>query len=129
MSFLRLAVIGAGHLGRIHTRLLASHEQIAVAGIVDPNPNACQSISAEFGVPAYSHHLDLANQIDAAIIATPTVFHHQVALDLIGQGVHTLIEKPLTHSVQHADALVRAAKDHNVVLQVCLLYTSDAADE
>ena len=118
MSFLRLAVIGAGHLGRIHTRLLESHEQIAVAGVVDPNPKACQSVSDEFGVPAYSHHLDLANQIDAAIIATPTVFHHQVALDLIGQGVHTLIEKPLTHSVQHADALVRAAAEQNVVLQV-----------
>ena len=118
MSFLRLAVIGAGHLGRIHTRLLESHEQIAVAGVVDPNPKACQSVSAEFGVPAYSHHLDLANQIDAAIIATPTVFHHQVALDLIGQGVHTLIEKPLTHSVPHADALVRAAAEQNVVLQV-----------
>ena len=118
MSFLRVAVIGAGHLGRIHTRLLESHEQIAVAGIVDPNPQARQSVSAEFGVPAYSHHLDLANQIDAAVIATPTVFHHQVALDLIGQGIHTLIEKPLTHSVQHADALVRAANDQKVVLQV-----------
>ena len=118
MSFLRVAVIGAGHLGRIHTRLLGSHEQIAVAGVVDPNPKARQSVSAEFGIPAYSHHLDIADQIDAAVIATPTVFHHQVALDLIGQGIHTLIEKPLTPSVQHADALVRVAQEQNVVLQV-----------
>ena len=118
MSSLRVAVIGAGHLGRIHVRLLQSHEQVDVTGVVDPNPAARLAVSEEFGIPAYAHHHDLATQIDAAIIATPTVFHHQVAVDLIGQGIHTLIEKPLTHSVQHADALVRAAQDQNVILQV-----------
>lgn len=118
MTPLRMAVIGAGHLGKIHVRLLRSLPQAELVGIVDPNTAALQSVTDEFGVTGYSHYRDLVGRIDAAIVATPTVLHHRVALDLLGQGVHTFIEKPLTHSVHLADALVRTADKQNVVLQV-----------
>ncbi|MFI4874587.1 MAG: Gfo/Idh/MocA family oxidoreductase [Blastopirellula sp. JB062] len=114
----RLAVIGAGHLGKIHARLAKQTAGLDLVAIVDPIAAAREASAAENEVAAYAAHHEIVDQIDAAIIATPTQYHFEVAADLLTRGVDLLIEKPITLSATDADRLIRLAKEHNRVLQV-----------
>jgi predicted dehydrogenase len=114
----RFAVIGVGHLGRIHARLLKQQAGAQLVGIVDPVPAAREAVAAELACPAFSDHTELAGRIDAAIIATPSRQHHAVAAELLAQGVHVFVEKPMTLNVGDADDLIRVAAARNLVLQV-----------
>ena len=96
MTRLRLAVVGAGHLGRIHARLAAANPQFELVAVVDPIPAASGAVAAELGVEAFSDHRLLKDRVDAAIVATTTQTHHAIARDLISHGIHVLVEKPLT---------------------------------
>lgn len=118
MNRLRIAVIGAGHLGRIHTRLLKTHDDAELVGVVDPVATARHAAAAEFQIATYADHRELSRQIDAAVIATPTQYHHAVSLDLLRQGVHLLVEKPLVPTVAEADELIAAADSRGLILQV-----------
>jgi len=111
-------VIGAGHLGRIHARLLAGIEGVELVGVADPVLEARRAVATENKIAETADFRDLIPQIDAAIVATPTRFHHAVAMELIEHGIHLLVEKPITSTVAEAEELVRAARWHNVVLQV-----------
>lgn len=115
---LRLGVIGAGHLGTIHTRLLRSIDDVDLVGVSDPSPAARQRIADEFSVETCEDHRPLLGRIDAAIVAAPTRDHYWIGMELAEAGVHLLIEKPMTASVAEADALIRAARARNLVLQV-----------
>ncbi len=118
MKPIRVAVIGAGHLGRIHARLVKELDQVELVAVADPLASAREQIAAECHVPVVTDHHQLAGRIDAAVIATPTSTHHDVALDLLGQGVHVLIEKPIAANTDEADRLIRVARQQGVVLQV-----------
>jgi predicted dehydrogenase len=118
VSKLRLAIIGVGHLGRIHARLARQVPELDLVAVVDPSADARAAVAAELGVATHADHSPLAGQIDAAIIATPTRLHHAVASDLLAHGVHVLIEKPMTLNVGDADDLIRTAAEHRLVLQV-----------
>ncbi len=118
MTKLKMAVIGAGHLGRIHARLLSQMDDVELLGIVDPVPAARDSAAAECHVPAYGDHGELAGRIEAAVVATPTRHHHAVAMDLLRRGVPLLVEKPLADNLAQADELVDTAHLRGVVLQV-----------
>ncbi len=118
MSKLRLAVIGVGHLGRIHARLARQLDDVELVAVVDPSPEARAAVAAELNVAARADHRPLAGQIDAAIVAAPTRMHHAVASDLLAGGVHVFVEKPLTLNVGDARDLVQLAESHNLVLQV-----------
>jgi predicted dehydrogenase len=115
---LNVAVIGAGHLGKIHARIVASLPQLSLVGIVDPLLEARERAVAQFQVPGYGDPRELAGRIDAAIVAAPTRFHHQVARGLLANGVHVLVEKPLTPTYAEASELVETAREHGAVLQV-----------
>jgi predicted dehydrogenase len=115
---LKMAVIGAGHLGRIHARLLSQMSDVELVGIVDPVPAARESAAAECRAPAFGDHDQLVDRIDAAVVATPTRHHHAVALDLLRQNKPLLVEKPLCDNLAHADELVETARLRGVVLQV-----------
>jgi predicted dehydrogenase len=115
---LRIAVIGGGHLGRIHTRLLQSQEQVELVGVVDPVAAARERIAAEFSVPTFSHHCELAGRVDAAVVAATTEHHHHLCLELLTSGAHVFVEKPLTTSVALADELVASARECQRILQV-----------
>ncbi|EAQ79516.1 Gfo/Idh/MocA family oxidoreductase [Blastopirellula marina] len=114
----RLAVIGAGHLGKIHARLAKQTAGLELVAIVDPIAAAREASAAENGVAAYASHHEIAGQFDAAIIATPTQYHYEVAADLLASGVDLLIEKPITLSIEDADRLLALAKTYGRVLQV-----------
>lgn len=114
---LRIAVIGVGHLGQHHARLLASMGDVELAGIVDTKPGRADEIATKVGVPSFSHLRDLPlNELDAATIAVPTVSHLDVALPLIDAGVSVLVEKPLASSMIDADRMIEAASRRGVVL-------------
>jgi predicted dehydrogenase len=118
MSKLRLAVIGVGHLGMIHARLLSQLEDAELVGVVDPSPEARAAVAAELMVPACADHMSLIGQIDAAIIATPSRLHHGVAHDFLTHGVHVFVEKPMTLNIGDADDLIAEAESRRLILQV-----------
>jgi predicted dehydrogenase len=115
---INIAVIGAGHLGRIHTRLLTEQPVYNVVGVVDPVYEARQQIAGDLGVPAFSDIDQLQGHLDAAIIAAPTHLHHEIAMPLLQQSLHLFVEKPIAVNVKQATAMVRAAQVHKKTLQV-----------
>lgn len=118
MTPLRLAVIGAGHLGRIHARLARDLDGTELVGVADVSPRARADIIAEHGVPAVEDYHDLLGRIDAAIIATPTCTHCGIGSELLRAGVPLFIEKPLAPSLNEAEQLVQLAAKRGLVLQV-----------
>lgn len=118
MNRLRLAVVGVGHLGRIHARLAAGIPDIELVAVVDPRPDQCAAVAAETGARPVAEYRDLVGEVDAAVVATPTFTHHRVAGELIRGGVHVLVEKPLAPNLAEADELVQLARRCHVMLQV-----------
>ena len=118
MNRLRVGIIGGGHLGRIHTRLVQTVEGIELVGVVDPVSGARERVAEEFQVPTFEHHDQLPGEIDAAIVATTTEHHHAVGMDMLRQGTHLFIEKPISTTVAQADELVAVAHDQGLILQV-----------
>ncbi len=123
MNLLRIAVIGVGHLGRIHARLLSTHHSpltthSQLVAITDPSESAHNAVSAELNVPAFADYRELFGRIDAAIVAVPSRLHHAVAIDLLEHGIHTFIEKPITLNIADADDLIATAAKRGLALQV-----------
>ncbi len=118
MTKLRLAVVGTGHLGRIHARLASGLDEIELVGVVDPVLENREQVAAETGVPAFESIHELFGLANAAVVATPTTTHTDVAKHLLQGGLHLLIEKPLTPTVAEADHLVTLAKRQQLTLQV-----------
>ena len=115
---MKAAVIGVGHLGRHHARILASLPGVSLVGVVDTNRDRAAQIAAEHGTAAFGDVGEITDQLDLAVIAVPTERHASIALPLITSGVHTLIEKPIAQTVAEADALIAAATQAGVVLAV-----------
>lgn len=125
MKPLNLAVIGAGHLGRIHARIAAGLPEAQVVVVADPSETARVTIAEETGARAVEDYRTLLDgtaesvgKIDAAIIATPTTTHHRIATDVLNAGVSVLVEKPLTRTRAEADELVKLAEQAGLTLQV-----------
>ncbi|HTQ39133.1 MAG TPA: Gfo/Idh/MocA family oxidoreductase [Pirellulales bacterium] len=115
---IRLAVIGAGHLGRIHARLAQQAPGFELVGMVDPMPEARRLAKAECHVPVLADYQELIGQIDAAVVATPTQFHHSVSLSLLSHGIHLMVEKPLATTLAEADEILAVAQQHGAMVQV-----------
>lgn len=113
-----MGVVGAGHLGTIHTRLLRTIDDVELVGVSDPSPAARRRVADEFQVATFQDHRALLGRIDAAIVAAPTRDHYWIGMELAEAGVHLLVEKPITATVAEADALLRAARARRLVLQV-----------
>ena len=118
MSQLSIAVIGAGNLGRIHAKLLSEHRGVNLVAVADPCAEACDRIAEIADCKTTSDYRELIGHIDAAVVATPTRYHHEVASELLANGVHALIEKPLTDSVSDAEEIVSLANRSGCVVQV-----------
>ncbi|WP_442481591.1 Gfo/Idh/MocA family protein [Aeoliella sp. SH292] len=118
MKPLRTAIIGTGHLGRIHARLAAEAPHIDLVAIVDVVKEARERVAEETKTRAVADYRELFGEIEAAIVATPTVYHYQVVKDLLEAGIHVLVEKPITTTIDEADELCEIAKQKNLKLQV-----------
>ena len=119
MSALRAGVAGVGHLGYHHARLYKTLEDIELVGIADPNPDNRARASADFGVPAFESVSELAAQgLDLASVATPTITHRKVAVELLEAGVHVLVEKPIAASLSEGEEIVAAGRRNGRIVQV-----------
>lgn len=114
---MKAAVIGVGHLGKHHARILASLPGITLAGVVDTNTARAAEIAREYGTTAFADAREISG-LELAVIAAPTESHAALAMPLVEAGVHTLVEKPVTQTLAEADALIAAAKAKGVVLAV-----------
>lgn len=118
MKRLKVAVVGVGHLGRIHARLLAQNDRFDLVGVVDPDAEARQRVADECNAPPYADHGGVIDDVSAVVIAAPTRLHHSIGQLYLERGIHVLMEKPLAASTVEADELVESARGHNAVLQV-----------
>lgn len=116
MSKLRTAVIGVGHLGQHHARLLAAMDDVDLVGVVDTMPGRAADVAARHGTTAFLDAADVIGKVDAVTVAVPTEAHVEVALPFIERKVAVLIEKPLAGSVAEVDRLVNAAERCGAVL-------------
>src|SRR5688572_1986257 len=110
MTALRIAVIGVGHLGQHHARLLAAMDAVELVAVVDTKAGRADEIAARYGTTALTDASALLGRVDAVSIATPTVSHVAIALPFVEAGVPVLVEKPLASSLADADALLAAAE-------------------
>jgi predicted dehydrogenase len=118
MSALRVAVIGAGHMGRYHAGKLAACAGVALAAVADRELARAETLAREHGCAAVTDYRELIGRIDAAVVSTPTASHHEMGTALLGAGIHVLVEKPIARTVKEADELIALAQRQGLVLQV-----------
>ena len=117
MSF-RIGVIGTGHIGRLHARILAEVAPGEFCCVYDANQAAAQEVARAHGVRAATSLEEFIASVDAATVATPTPFHFDIGRRLLENGRHVLIEKPITETTADAWALVELARQRRLALQV-----------
>jgi len=118
LNKVRTAVIGVGHLGQYHARWYKNIEASELVGVYDTDSNKCNEIAQKYDVVSFAKLSDLFDKVDAVSIATPTIYHHEVARELINEKISCLIEKPIASTVEQAEELVLLAEDKLVVLTV-----------
>ncbi len=115
---LRVGVVGTGYLGRLHARILTEMPEAKAVGFVEANDEVAAEISKNLGLERFASIADLAVQIDAAVVATPTTLHFEVASQLIEAGCDVMVEKPITATVDEARRLIDLAADRGRLIQV-----------
>ena len=118
MDKLRVGVVGVGALGRHHARVYASLPDAELVGVVDPYPGRADEVAGPLGTQVYADYSDLFGKVDAVSIATPTILHAEIGERFLNEGVHVLVEKPVSHTLKDADRLIQAANSNGRVLQV-----------
>lgn len=118
MKPLRVAVVGAGHLGAIHARIYSQLKEAQLVAVCDLLPGRAEAVAGPLGCKATREFRDLLGQVDAVSVAVPTTAHFQVAKEFLAKGIHTLVEKPLTSTIKEADQLLALAKKSGAILQV-----------
>jgi predicted dehydrogenase len=114
---LRVAVVGVGHLGRIHARILAEHPDARLVAVVDADPARAAEVARDLGCEALEDAGRLGD-LDAAVVAVPTVHHAAVAVPLLERGVPALVEKPLASDLAGADLILAAARRGGTTVSV-----------
>ena len=115
---LRVAVIGVGHLGKHHARILSALPGVELVRVVDTNQARAAEVAAASGTRAAFDYRELLGHVDAVTIAVPTELHRDIALPFLRAGVAVLVEKPMAGTLEEADQLIEAAADAGVVLAV-----------
>ena len=114
----RVAVVGVGHFGRHHARILSAASGVRLDAVVDVDPEAAARVASETGVRPETDVAALQGRVDAVTVAVPTDRHHAVAVPLLERGVSVLVEKPMARSLDEADEMIAAARSGGAVLAV-----------
>ncbi len=116
----RVAVVGAGNMGRNHVRCYAGMDSVVLAGVADSNPQSLRTVCRNHHVEAFSDYKEMFVRArpDAVSIVVPTVHHLKVALDAMERGISVLVEKPIALNVEAAIQMVEAAQKYGVKLMV-----------
>jgi predicted dehydrogenase len=115
---LKIGLIGLGHLGKIHLKCIREIEEIHFQGIYDVDIEIAKELSAQYQIPAYKSYETLLDDIDAIVIVTPTTTHFDLAKKAIEKGKHCFIEKPVTSTLEEANALIALQEKYGVKVQV-----------
>jgi predicted dehydrogenase len=118
---IRVAVLGVGSLGQHHARIYAEMHnagEVALAGIYDANPDTANKVAAKHHARIFKSISEAAENADAVNIATPTTTHFEIAKQLLAQGKHVFVEKPMTDDSAQAAELIRLAYENKCILQV-----------
>jgi predicted dehydrogenase len=115
---LPVAVVGVGHLGKEHARILSGLPGVELVGVVDPHGPQAQAVAQRLGTQAYDDYRPLLGRIQAAVVAAPTAHHHAIACDLLRHCVPLLVEKPLASTREQGAEIVGLARRNNVLVQV-----------
>lgn len=118
MSALRTAVIGVGYLGNFHAQKYAALEEAELVGVVDSDAARAAEVAAACGCKPFSDYRELIGRVDAVSVVVPTQYHHEVAREFLAAGVHVLIEKPISVTIEQADELIALADANKLVFQV-----------
>jgi predicted dehydrogenase len=114
----RMAVVGVGHLGRHHARILATLAGVELVGVADINHARAAEVASASRTSPLTDYRDLLGKVDAVTLAVPTELHRDVAMPFLAAGVHVLVEKPMARSVAEADELIRTAAQAGAILAV-----------
>jgi predicted dehydrogenase len=118
MKKLRIGVVGVGHIGSNHARIYSELPNAELVAILDIDPARADEIGGKYKAKAVASLNEFAGMVDAASVATPTSAHFSIARDLLAQGKHLLIEKPITEKTSDARDLAQVAAEKGLVLQV-----------
>src|SRR5215207_8397929 len=118
---IRVGVIGAGHLGRHHARILGTLEGATLAAVADTQRTRAVEAASAAGAAVFADYrelLDAADTVDAVVVAVATELHHEVATAFLERGVAALVEKPMARTLEEADGLIAAARASGATLAV-----------
>lgn len=118
MDKVRIGIIGVGYLGTQHARILSYLEEAELKGVADVDFKKAVEIGNRHGVEYFENFEDMLDEIDAAIVATPTSEHFSISMRLLNKGKSVLVEKPITETVEQAEQLVAKARKSRAILQV-----------
>lgn len=127
ISKIRCAVIGVGYLGLFHAQKYQLLENVILVGVCDKNPQTCHAVAQDLQVTAYTDYRDLFGLVDAVSIAASTKAHYEIAKAFLMQGIHVLLEKPMTETVEQAEELIAIAQMKACKLQIGHLERFNAA--
>ncbi len=127
MQQVRTAVIGVGYLGRFHAQKYAALPEAELVAVVDANQGNREKVAAETGCRPVADYREILGEVDAVSIATPTPLHYPIAHECLERGIHVLVEKPITTTIEEARSLVETAAHAGRILQVGHLERFNAA--
>jgi len=118
MEKVKVGIIGVGYLGTQHARILSYLEEAELKAVADINFRRALEIGNRHGVLYYQNYQDMIDEIDAAVVATPTVEHFAISMALLKRGKSVLVEKPVTATIEEGERLVELAAQKQLILQV-----------
>ena len=118
MNKLRVGIIGVGYLGQFHAEKYASLPNVELVGVADPDRSRAELLAQKLSTRSFPEASQLLGKVDAVSIVAPTVLHHRLAKQFLEAGIHVLLEKPITETIEQAEELIGIAHKNLLILQI-----------
>ncbi|HMK75156.1 MAG TPA: Gfo/Idh/MocA family oxidoreductase [Thermodesulfobacteriota bacterium] len=118
MEKIKVGVVGVGYFGQFHAEKYSKIKEVELVGVVDADPSRAREMAKRYRTQPFEHHIDLFKKVQAVSIAVPTPFHYSLTKDFFLQGIHVLLEKPISNTLEEADEMIALAESRNLVFQL-----------